>query len=166
MEKIHEYYAKDTYPLHDGYAPFCKHLFVENFVGTPSGVMEITEDNVQLLRSDYIRRRPEELAVLTRYRISATRDGIAHRDPDGLPEMKCRHPSRDSWTSSSIHANISSRNCKPWQTSSPTRFRTFRGGSFRSNRRWKSVSPVAFFFDRDLCAAGQRDAHAADHDDA
>jgi hypothetical protein len=52
--------------LVDGYAPFCKHVFVPNFVGAPLGALPITPDNEHLLRSGYSARRPEELAVLTR----------------------------------------------------------------------------------------------------
>lgn len=51
----------------DGYAPFCKHVFVPNFVGAKLGALEITDANRHLLRSGYTKRRPEELAVLTRW---------------------------------------------------------------------------------------------------
>ena len=54
-------------PLVDGYAPFCKHVFVPNFVGASVGALPITPDNSYLLRSGYSRRRPDELAVLTRW---------------------------------------------------------------------------------------------------
>ena len=50
-----------------GYAPFCKHLFIENFTGALSGVVAITEDNHTLLRSEYVARREGELPVLSRY---------------------------------------------------------------------------------------------------
>ena len=36
--------------LHDGYAPFCKHLFVENFVGATVNVLPITPENEGLVR--------------------------------------------------------------------------------------------------------------------
>ena len=67
-EKINEFYIqnKDT-ELKDGYAPFCKHLFVENFTSAISGTLEITDDNRNLLRSGYEARREEELAVLWRW---------------------------------------------------------------------------------------------------
>jgi hypothetical protein len=42
-------------------------VFVPNFVGAKLGALDITPDNRQLLRSAYTRRRPEELAVLTRH---------------------------------------------------------------------------------------------------
>lgn len=54
-------------PLVDGYAPFCKHVFVPNFPGCLPTSLRITEDNQHLLQSGYLRRRPEELAVLSRY---------------------------------------------------------------------------------------------------
>lgn len=41
-------------------------VFVPNFVGAKLGALEITPANRSLLRSAYTRRRPEELAVLTR----------------------------------------------------------------------------------------------------
>jgi hypothetical protein len=55
------------YPLVDGYAPFCKHLFIPNVLGALVGSLPITPANAKLLRSGYTRRRPEELPVLTRW---------------------------------------------------------------------------------------------------
>jgi len=55
-------------PLKDGYAPFCKHLFVPNFVaGLKDGALKITDANQSLLRSEYLARRESELPVLTRW---------------------------------------------------------------------------------------------------
>lgn len=51
----------------DGYAPFCKHIFVPNFVGAKLGALPIKDTNRHLLRCGYSRRRPEELPVLTRW---------------------------------------------------------------------------------------------------
>mmetsp|Transcript_24608 Transcript_24608/g.73871 ORF Transcript_24608/g.73871 Transcript_24608/m.73871 type:complete len:215 (+) Transcript_24608:188-832(+) len=53
--------------LVDGYAPFCKHVFVENFAGCLGAVAEITPDNEHLLRTAYSARTPKELPVLTRW---------------------------------------------------------------------------------------------------
>ena len=53
--------------LVDGYAPFCKHIFVCNFVGARLGAMQINDANRHLLQCGYSRRRPEELPVLTRW---------------------------------------------------------------------------------------------------
>lgn len=49
------------------YAPFCKHIFVPNFANCEVPYLEITKDNEHLLRTEYQKRRPEELAVLIRY---------------------------------------------------------------------------------------------------
>ena len=54
-------------PLVDGYAPFCKHLFLENDTPTRCGFAPITEANRHLLRSGYARRREGEMAVLERW---------------------------------------------------------------------------------------------------
>jgi hypothetical protein len=53
--------------LKGGYAPFCKHIFVPNFVGAKVGYMPITPENEHLLRTSYEARTEKELAVLTRY---------------------------------------------------------------------------------------------------
>lgn len=42
-------------------------MFVPNFCGMKTGVLPITEDNLKLLKSGYVKRRPEELAVLSRF---------------------------------------------------------------------------------------------------
>jgi len=54
--------------LVDGYAPFCKHIFIPNFSDCIlQGEMEITNDNVSLMRSSYEARNDDELPILTRY---------------------------------------------------------------------------------------------------
>lgn len=53
--------------LRDGYAPFCKHLFIPNFTRTPSQAVAITEENKSLLETGYEARTAKELAVLTRW---------------------------------------------------------------------------------------------------
>lgn len=65
MKKIHEAHHNGA-ELCPGYAPFCKHIFVPNFVDARVGNMEITEENKSLIVSGYDKRRPEELAVLSR----------------------------------------------------------------------------------------------------
>ena len=52
--------------LVDGYAPFCKHVFVPNFTSATLNALPIDQENEPLLRSGYSQRRPDELAVLTR----------------------------------------------------------------------------------------------------
>jgi hypothetical protein len=54
-------------PLVDGYAPFCKHLFLENDTPTRCGFAPITEANLPLLRTGYAKRREGEMAVLERW---------------------------------------------------------------------------------------------------
>lgn len=53
--------------LVDGYAPFCKHLFLENPSPTRCGFAPVTDGNRALLRSGYQARREGELAVLERW---------------------------------------------------------------------------------------------------
>lgn len=50
-QRIAELY--DLAKLKDGYAPFCKHLFVENFTETVLPLVKITPANQHLLRSVY-----------------------------------------------------------------------------------------------------------------
>lgn len=54
-------------PLVDGYAPFCKHLFLENQTPTRCGFAPITDENRHQLRSGYRARRAGEMAVLERW---------------------------------------------------------------------------------------------------
>ena len=54
-------------PLVDGYAPFCKHLFLPNDSDTKAAFAPITDETRPFLRSGYIARRPGERAVLERW---------------------------------------------------------------------------------------------------
>ena len=67
VKKIHEYNASGEASLADGYAPFCKHVFVPNFVNAKVACVEITKENEHLLKSGYSKRAENELAVLTRW---------------------------------------------------------------------------------------------------
>eukprot|EP00038_Savillea_parva_P011474 m.197798 g.197798 ORF g.197798 m.197798 type:complete len:217 (-) comp20230_c0_seq1:79-729(-) len=53
--------------LKPGYAPFCKHIFIDNFCGARMTVHEITPENEGLLRSGYDVRQEGELAILQRW---------------------------------------------------------------------------------------------------
>lgn len=53
--------------LVDGYAPFCKHLFLPNDSETRAAFAPITDANRAQLRSGYRARRPGERAVLERW---------------------------------------------------------------------------------------------------
>lgn len=49
------------------YAPFCKHIFVENFTPAFNYYQEITTENEHLLKSEYESRTEKELPVLCRW---------------------------------------------------------------------------------------------------
>mmetsp|Transcript_100020 Transcript_100020/g.158303 ORF Transcript_100020/g.158303 Transcript_100020/m.158303 type:complete len:206 (-) Transcript_100020:28-645(-) len=69
-------------PLQPGYAPFCKHLFMPNFVsGLLDSVVPVTDANQHLLKTAYIARTEKELPVLTRWFPKAAM-------ADSIPEAK------------------------------------------------------------------------------
>lgn len=51
----------------DGYAPFCKLLYFENFVDAQAGIVPITPENIFYIKTEYEARRESELPVLMRY---------------------------------------------------------------------------------------------------
>jgi Protein of unknown function (DUF3228) len=54
--------------LKEGYAPFCKHLFILNdFTQAKVNVLKITTENEMHVRSCYEARNEKELPVLQRY---------------------------------------------------------------------------------------------------
>jgi len=58
----------DSSYLKDGYAPFCKHLFIVNdFTDARGNVLPITKENEHCLRTKYEARNEKELPVLTRH---------------------------------------------------------------------------------------------------
>jgi len=59
--------APSQVKLVDGYAPFCKHLFIPNFTPARGSCLEITSENEHLLRSGYEARTEQELPVLVRW---------------------------------------------------------------------------------------------------
>lgn len=67
VKKINEIYEANGKELKDGYAPFCKHLFVKNFAGARLNMVPITQANEHLLMSDYEARTEYELPVLGRW---------------------------------------------------------------------------------------------------
>ena len=67
LKKANELYSQDP-TLVDGYAPFCKHLFIKNFVpGLKPCYLEINKDTEKLIISKYDKRQENELPVLIRY---------------------------------------------------------------------------------------------------
>jgi hypothetical protein len=77
MNKVIDYYEQrrgleqefnDRPALVDGYAPFCKHLFMPNFVADlREPVLPINDTNEHLLRTKYEARTATEIPVLVRY---------------------------------------------------------------------------------------------------
>lgn len=78
VKQVNHIFEEKKLELKEGYAPFCKHVFVENFTDAAGFVniflnnclvnyLEITNENSSLLMTEYQARRPEELAVLARY---------------------------------------------------------------------------------------------------
>jgi hypothetical protein len=67
MARLQAAHAAGSAPLVDGYAPFCKHVFVPNFAGARCGALRITPQNASLLRSGYGARTANELPVLQRW---------------------------------------------------------------------------------------------------
>lgn len=55
------------FPLVDGYAPFCKHIFVPNFAEVKRTIVPITPENTATLVTGYEARTEKELAVLSRW---------------------------------------------------------------------------------------------------
>jgi hypothetical protein len=54
--------------LKDGYAPFCKHLFLENdFTEVKVNVLPLTKENEGLVRTEYHARNEKELPILQRF---------------------------------------------------------------------------------------------------
>lgn len=58
---------KQGSPLVEGYAPFCKHIFVENFCNVRCGYTKITEGNKKLIKSGYEARKEGELPVMVQW---------------------------------------------------------------------------------------------------
>ena len=65
--KVNAIWESGAVKLVDGYAPFCKHLFIENFAGVECGYAAITPENAHLIESCYDARKEGELAVLIQY---------------------------------------------------------------------------------------------------
>jgi len=64
-QEINKIYSAEK--LSDGYAPFCKHLFVLNFTNAQVCTLDITPQNKHLLETSYEARTEQELPVLSRW---------------------------------------------------------------------------------------------------
>lgn len=64
---VNRFYEEGGRELVDGYAPFCKHIFVPNFAGVQASTLPITAENEHLLKTAYEARTEQELPVLSRH---------------------------------------------------------------------------------------------------
>ena len=73
MIKLNEWYLGHSETerlelLKPGYAPFCKHIFIPNWLDDLQvGALPINDETLPYLRSGYQKRRESELAVLNRW---------------------------------------------------------------------------------------------------
>lgn len=65
--KANEHLESNPACLVEGYAPFCKHIFMPNFVGAHAPYVALTEALQPKVRSAYEARTEKELPVLTRW---------------------------------------------------------------------------------------------------
>lgn len=66
-EKVNSFYLENPDKIKDGYAPFCKLLFIENFTDCTPGYVEINEETESLIKTSYEARTEKELPVLRRF---------------------------------------------------------------------------------------------------
>ena len=50
VRHVNALYEEGQHVLHDGYAPFCKHLFIPTHLDVPAAYAAITDDNRHLMR--------------------------------------------------------------------------------------------------------------------
>lgn len=68
LAKLEEALKKDASALKNGYAPFCKHVFIVNeWQGICASAVAITDANQSMLKSGYEARSERELPVLCRW---------------------------------------------------------------------------------------------------
>jgi Protein of unknown function (DUF3228) len=65
QKRLNDLYSPSN--LKPGYAPFCKHLFIENFTEAKVSVLQISQQNQSLILSKYESRTEKELPVLVRW---------------------------------------------------------------------------------------------------
>ena len=66
IKRVNEHYivTKEKVISKDGQSPLIKHLFMHNFVGSTVHYAEITPENEQYLKTDYIASKAGELPVM------------------------------------------------------------------------------------------------------
>lgn len=67
QEFEHEINVRKPVLIADGYAPFCKLFYFENWTKAQAGIVEIQQGNQVLISTEYEARRETELPVLMRY---------------------------------------------------------------------------------------------------
>ncbi|KAJ1605363.1 hypothetical protein OIY81_698 [Cryptosporidium canis] len=67
LKSVNSYITENNSILIDGYADFCKHIFIPNFTGAKQSIIEITDENRRYIKTGYISRRKEEVPVLSRW---------------------------------------------------------------------------------------------------
>ena len=67
LSEVNAIHARGDAPLRDGYAPFCKHVFVPNFCGLRTNAVALTDDVAKVVKTGYHRRTERELPVLSRW---------------------------------------------------------------------------------------------------
>ncbi|KAH8581820.1 uncharacterized protein ELE39_001950 [Cryptosporidium sp. chipmunk genotype I] len=67
LKNVNNYIKENNPILVDGYADFCKHIFIPNFTEAKQSVVKITDENEKYIKTGYISRRDEEIPVLSRW---------------------------------------------------------------------------------------------------
>eukprot|EP01071_Lankesteria_metandrocarpae_P012347 Lankesteria_metandrocarpae@DN573_c0_g1_i1.p1 len=75
LERVQSIISTSNPAVHDGYAPFCKHLFLKNFTAAVPSSMPLDDNTLHFIQTGYISRRTEELPVLSRW---VSKDKVKH----------------------------------------------------------------------------------------
>ncbi len=67
LERINDFYKIGKNTMLDSEWDFCKYLVIENTFDVKCAVREITLDIYPYIRTDYVQRTPDELAILSRF---------------------------------------------------------------------------------------------------
>lgn len=67
LRNVNNYILENNPRLVDGYADFCKHIFIPNFTEAKQSIVRITDENEKYINTGYISRRKEEVPVLSRW---------------------------------------------------------------------------------------------------
>ncbi|XP_063900204.1 uncharacterized protein LOC135119753 [Zophobas morio] len=68
VARVNKFYAeRGSDCLKDGYADFCKHLYIPNFTKAHVGSLPLSEETLPFLKTGYMARTAQELPVLCRW---------------------------------------------------------------------------------------------------